>query len=186
MNNKRADVLALAQTGAYAMRIIKRATEPDADADYVRRLRLWATDCAARAVLLIVEHKDAFSDAVAAIEAARAYARGKIEAAGLSPFRCNAACKFCIDCERTAFSVKAEVSLCAALTAQEDVWFGARRAAEHARQAVINATMRRHRRALDPTRNAYEDELHWQTERLVLWLDPTEPKEWPIRIASSL
>lgn len=183
MDDKRTNVLALAQSGAYAMRIIKRATEPGGDADYVRRLRLWAADCAARTLPLITGDPRAYADALAAVEAARAFARGEIGVAALEPFRCDPNSKYYLDCERTAYSVRAEVSLCAALTAQEDIYFGARNAAEHAREAVTNAAMLASRYSPEPVRNAHADELQWQLERLVLWLDRVEPEEWPVLIS---
>ena len=182
VSNKRVNVLALARSGLHGTRVINFATEPDADAEYIRRLRLWAADCAAHCLNLIAWNERVFSEAATAIRAARRYARGLTEKSTLAPFQNHTTCDRCIEGKDALFNVREEASLSAVMAAQEDVWLGARCAARHARQAVMNAAIRVDRQATDPDSTAYVDELRWQTDRLILRLDATEPWDWPVQI----
>jgi hypothetical protein len=182
--DKRATIVRLITHHAAPLTVIGYATTPPGDADYERRLRLWAADCAARALPLLAQRQQDDSEAVAAITAARHYAYGLIDAAQLMPFDCPPDSKLNQDAIQSDYSVASEVRLAAAMTAQADVWYGALAAAQHARSAILNAIWGQanisHRQAAKES----HDESKWQALRLGRWLADIEPAEWPVSEAA--
>jgi hypothetical protein len=174
---KRSAIQSLIQQLAYPAKIITAATEPPADPDYERRLRLWAADCAARGVHLLADRGEDYQRAIAAITVARAFAKGLIDTARLTEFDCPPGSKLYQDTRRTAFAVASEISLAAALTAQANIFIGALGATTHTRRALKNASAGE--RGFAPAMN----ELNWQVHRLSLWLSDREPAELPISTA---
>jgi len=151
--------------------IITAATTPPGDDDYQRRLRLWAADCAARAVHLITDEPKAYDDAVIAISAARLFARHFVHDGVLARFHCPPGSKLYREAERSAAS---EARLAATLCAQPDVWRGALGAVTHALRAII----------VDSCEvfglNAARSEVDWQIARLLCWLSVPEPTDCPV------
>ena len=129
------------------------------DKDVDRRLCLWAYDCAAH-VLRIYERQHPNDRRVSgAIVAARAYARGEIDAAAGDAARAAARAA-----AWDAAWAAAGAAACAAARAARD-------AAEAAAWDDAWAA------AGD---DAWDAEKKWQFDRLVAWLSDPEPKDWPL------
>ena len=178
--HKRASILAMIARHAAPLTIIEYATTPPGDNAYLRRLRLWVADCAARALPLLAQHQQDHSEAIAAITAARFYANGFIRLASLAGYDDELYARLYQDAKHTGYSVASEVSLAAALSARANIWLGAAAAAQHARSAILNAIWgEANFNPRDAARESH-DESQWQVMRLGSWLADIEPVEWPI------
>ena len=173
--DKRAAILTLIDTHTKPLRIIAAATTPPGSPKYQRRLRLWAADCAARAVHLLAKHPADYQLAAAAIDAARRYANGLTDATCLKLFYCPIGSQLYQQAKATTFSTVAEVRLAAVLCAQADIWHPALACTQFARSAILKAVRHRHHIVADG-----EHELDWQVRRLGRWLSSVEPAVWPI------
>jgi hypothetical protein len=173
-SQKRAAILLLIKQQAHPATIITTATEPSADPDYERRIRLWAADCVARGIHLLTD--DDRRQASAAIMAARRFAKGLIDITRLAEFDCPPGSELYRNAKRSAFTMTAEIRLAAAMTAQLNIYVGALTATTHIRRAIENTTRSR-------SQITAQKELNWQVRRLMDWLSDSEPAEWPISTA---
>jgi len=177
-SEKRVRILALIEHCAPPRTIVERATKPPADADYERRLRMWAADCAARALHLIAKHHVDYLEAGQTIIAARNFAKDLIHKTHLAQFA-TLDSRPKTKGKRVSFYMASEVKQAAAMTAQADVHDAARAAAQHACNAIRSAMLATRR----DVGKQWDDELNWQIERLRAWLSDDEPAEWPISAA---
>lgn len=125
------------------------------DADVARRRRLWLADCAAH-VLPVYERAHPGDDRVrAAIQAARDYARGELDASAAA-------------WAAAAASAAARAAAAASAAAWSAAWSaGDAAAAGDAASAAAWSVA------------AKVAEEQWQLQRLVLWLTD-EPDDWPL------
>ena len=142
-----------------------------------RRMRMWAADCAAR-VLLIYERDGDSTAPREAIVAARRYARGEIDDAALA---------VAWDAAKTAARdyAKPPAARYAAWSAATAAWVAPRGAPRTAASvaagdAAGDASAAAGDAAGDAWSAACAAERAWQFDRLVLWLSPEEPEDWPL------
>ncbi len=133
--------------------------------DVDRRLRFWASDCAAH-VLHIYEKTEPGGAPRDAIIATRQYARGEIHKAARS----------------AAGDAAGDAAWSAARSAAGDAAWSAARSAAYgaARSAAWAAWVAED--AVGAERNA---EKKWQYDRLVEWLSDEEPDDWPLPVRES-
>ncbi len=142
------------------------------DKDVGCRLRLWAADCAARVLHIYERNYLGDPRPRAAINAARDYARGRIEAAAR-----HAAWAAAWDASRAASRAAAwrAASRAAAWSAWAAAYDAAWAASYDAAWAASSDA------AWAASRDAAKAaEQKWQFDRLVAWLSDPEPEDWPL------
>ena len=133
-----------------------------------RRVRLWLADCATRVLPIFYKVFPADLRPAQAIEAARAFANGKISAKELAAAwaAARAAAR-----DATWDPARAVAGAAAGAAARAATWAAARAAAwDAARYAAWDV-------ARDVARSA---ECEWQFDRLVLWFSEDEPEMLPL------
>jgi len=170
-SEKRVRIVALINEGAQPRTILGQATIGPADKDYERRLRLWAADCAARAIHLV--SLSDYTKAEHAVAVARSYARGMMNDGHLKAFACDQHYEH----GKQVFYCASEAYYAAILCAQQDVYTAAMSASHYARNAIHNTLLRDNRQNVA---QCWDDELMWQVERLRAWFGDSEPTDWPM------
>ena len=178
---KRFDVIKMAADRVNPLAIIKAAVARDSDfesglvvatgcdvlapIDYEARLRLWAADCAARAVHLLEGDNTRHQVALEAIISARAYARSHLNYDLVERYAPRQSSKLFEDFALSDELFKAEAAFAASCAADIDAYFAAEHAASYARDAAKNAEYKSGR-AHKGGVGAYNAELKWQIKRL--------------------
>jgi len=196
---KRSDIIKMVADGAPPLAIIKAAVAHDCDVesglsvatgcdvlapiDYKARLRLWAADCAARAVHFLKGDHTRHRVAVEAIISARAFARSQINYDLVQRYAPHRGSKLYEDFALSGDLAKAEAAFAASCAADADPYFAAEHAASYARDAVKNAKYKSGSARIGDAGRAYDAELKWQIKRLVAQMSEESIPDVEIQMA---